>query len=585
LHNFGRPEQGYLSMGNSSTTVLPQGSKKRSKQGQANLSRKPLQELIDRLASNTSDLALRRRYHRGAYDLERDYVLTKTVLGVGINGGVRLAHAHGCSHRRFAVKTVDLSTQNRGASLIGELASEVDIMLSVDHPHIVRLVDVYETKAELHFVMECAEGGELFDRMVQQGNFSEKDASEAARQMLCVVSYLHGQGIVHRDLKPENFLYESKGSSHLKLTDFGFSRYWDGSSPMWERCGTLAYTPPEGLQRSYSSKIDMWSLGVIVFMLLSGYAPFEGGQAQLFSAIAVGKYTWRPDYWRHVSSDGINFVKSLLCFDPGDRPAAASSLKHQWIAARGHAWLPAPLPLHLDVLRGLHQFQCASKLQRSCLLTMARSMTHVDIGKKVRNYFLRVDAANDGMIDASHLARTVAASGSADDVEILEALNALGHNAVFSYSEFLAAMVPSLIKPEEALCLETFRRFDSVSEDNVCCIEQLSFQDFSQIVYGTISPPKIAKKTYVSFEDLHNDCEEATPAASFLATAPGRLKKRRRWVAKMKRWWAKLGQQSSSVTPAAHQELSSDVFSTEMTLLYGYPIVPMIFNGDETCYF
>merc|ERR1719162_1105943 len=132
-----------------------------------------------------------------------------------------------------------------------DVALELEIILTVDHPHIIQVVDVYETANELHFVMEYCEGGELFDRMVERGRFSEDDAAEAARQMLSVVSYLHSQSIIHRDLKPENFLYETRSSTHLKLIDFGCSRrQLVGTVAPSGPHGTLSYTAPEVLRRS-----------------------------------------------------------------------------------------------------------------------------------------------------------------------------------------------------------------------------------------------------------------------------------------------------------------------------------------------
>merc|ERR1719410_2203630 len=140
---------------------------------------------------------------------------------------------------RFAVKSFSLSGISREQR--AQLDSEVEIFLAADHPHITRLFHVYEGNGQLVMVMECMEGGELFDRVIERKRFSEGDASEAIRQMLLAINYIHSHSIVHRDLKLENFLYDRKGGDHLKLIDFGFSKFFDPNVKMHLSCGTLSY--------------------------------------------------------------------------------------------------------------------------------------------------------------------------------------------------------------------------------------------------------------------------------------------------------------------------------------------------------
>ena len=153
---------------------------------------------------------------------------------------------------KFAVKAFKL----RGVSKEKrkELESEAEIFLAMDHPHVAALTDVYESEEQLFLVMECMQGGELFDRVVQRKRFTEKDAARAIYQMLLAVNYIHSHDIVHRDIKLENFLYEAKDSDHLKLIDFGFSKIWHPNTTMAVSCGTLAYVAPEVLEKSYTSQ-------------------------------------------------------------------------------------------------------------------------------------------------------------------------------------------------------------------------------------------------------------------------------------------------------------------------------------------
>eukprot|EP00971_Amphidinium_carterae_P017953 353922-Amphidinium_carterae.1 len=138
--------------------------------------------------------------------------------------------------------------------------------------------------------MECMDGGELFHRVSQQKKFSEKNAADATWQMLLAVNYMHLHGMIHRDIKLENFLYQSKDSNTLKLIDFGLSKVWEHNTKLALSCGTLSYCAPEVLNRSYTMQCDMWSLGVIAFILLTGHRPFTGSETHQVQCIKTGKY-------------------------------------------------------------------------------------------------------------------------------------------------------------------------------------------------------------------------------------------------------------------------------------------------------
>merc|ERR1719203_1332496 len=141
------------------------------------------------------------------------------------------------------------------------------------------------------------EGGELFDRVTELKMFREEDACEATHQMLLAINYLHSHNVVHRDLKLENFLYEKKDSDFLKLIDFGFSKIWEKNTKMELSCGTLSYVAPEVLGKSYTSQCDLWSLGVVVFILLAGYMPFDGSDSHQIVLIKSGLYNMQGKRW------------------------------------------------------------------------------------------------------------------------------------------------------------------------------------------------------------------------------------------------------------------------------------------------
>jgi len=256
--------------------------------------------------------------------------------------------------------------------------------------------------------------------------------------------------MVHRDLKLENFLYDQKNSSHLKLIDFGFSKVWDPNIKMHVSCGTLSYVAPEVLEKSYSSQCDLWSLGVIVFILLAGYMPFSGSEAVQTRNISEGKYKMKPERWKNVSEDATSFVKALLQVDPKKRLTCQQALDHHWIANR-HT-LQSKAEVSPEIVDALRQFGHATKFKRACLEMMAWSLSN-DERAKVRDYFIMMDKSQQGTITLPELKEVLIEKFHITDAETAEIFHALDTNSdeEIHYSDFLAAMVTTRIAVHDDL--------------------------------------------------------------------------------------------------------------------------------------
>jgi len=387
-------------------------------------------------------------------------VITDKVLGTGYNGAVRMATNKNAENKqKFAVKAFKLSR------LLGEkkvqMDSEIACFLSMDHPHIARLFDVYEARDTLYLVMECLEGGELFDRVTECTRYSEQDAAEATRQMLLALNYLHCHGIVHRDLKLENFLYDTRHGNHLMLIDFGFSKVWDPNIKMHHSCGTLAYVAPEVLQKNYTKQCDLWSLGVIAFILLCGYMPFSGSEEVQKTNILAGKYTLKKDRWSTVSKEALSFVQGLLEVNPRKRFSADVALEHPWIHKRHEM---AGVEIDRGIVDGLRQFGQASKFRRCCMELMAWSLSNEERAP-VREYFVSMDKSNQGTILLSEFKHVLMDKFHVPEDETLAAFEALdtNHDATIHYTDFLAAMVSTRVVMHDDLLKAAFRRFDTDS--------------------------------------------------------------------------------------------------------------------------
>lgn len=415
--------------------------------------------ITEHIEARVGKIPLSGRYHRNPKTIDDDYEVCNKVLGSGYNGVVRQANSRVNRGQKYAVKAFKLN--NVSQEKRGQLESEVEIFLVMDHPHVARLMDVYESDDYLHLVMECMEGGELFDRVTALKRFSERDAADAMWQMLLALNYIHGHGIVHRDLKLENFLYEKKDGNHLKLIDFGFSKMWDPNIKMHVSCGTLSYVAPEVLEKSYTSQCDLWSLGVIVFILLAGYMPFSGKEDVQTRNISEGKYTMKPERWNNISKEAKHFVQSLLQVDPEKRLSADRALNHAWIEER-HA-RPED---HVDeqVVDALRQFGQASKFRRACLEMCAWSLTNDDRAK-VREYFLEMDTTHGGTITLAELRNVLVDKFHIPDEETKTIFAALdsNHDEEIHYSDFLAAMVSTRIALHDDLLRSAFNKFDTDS--------------------------------------------------------------------------------------------------------------------------
>jgi len=265
--------------------------------------------------------------------LSDDFDLTGEVLGHGLSGDVVVARGK-LDQGRYAMKTIS-SKGSGAASKIMKLTSEVEIYITLSHPNIAKLHGIYEGGGRVCLMMECCTGGELYARLQQRGVFPSDDAADATRQMLRAVGYLHSRKVVHRDLKLENFLYQSEEpDSALKLIDFGFAKVWDDPSQlMMSPCGSISYVSPDVLSgKGYTNKCDLWSLGVIVWMLLSGYPPFHGEDREVMRKIKAEDPDWsHKSRWKKVPSDAIGFVKKLLDKDPSRRPGAGEAAYHPWL--------------------------------------------------------------------------------------------------------------------------------------------------------------------------------------------------------------------------------------------------------------
>jgi len=285
----------------------------------------------------------------GKFDnIEYKYHIDPQVLGTGHHGSVRQC-TNRASGLRFAVKSIRKNDPNVKPA---GLAREISLLREMKHDNVVELVEVFEDSEYVHLVTDLCEGGELFDKIVEKSCtdngspcFTESEAARIMHQILSALSYMHKKGVAHRDIKPENILFKtntaddensssSSSSPVVKIIDFGLSRkHFANSEPaMSTIVGTPYYIAPEVLRKRYDKSCDLWSVGVIAYILLCGYPPFNGtSNDQTHRCVLKGRYYFPQEDWEGISSEAVDFIKRMLKTDPRKRMTLEQALNHPWI--------------------------------------------------------------------------------------------------------------------------------------------------------------------------------------------------------------------------------------------------------------
>ncbi|KAM4574679.1 calcium/calmodulin-dependent protein kinase type IV [Fundulus diaphanus] len=273
------------------------------------------------------------------------------------------------TQKPFAVKVLKKTIDKK------IVRTEIGVLLRLSHPNIIQLKEIFETDTDIALVLELVTGGELFDRIVERGYYSERDAAHVIKQILEAVAYLHGNGVVHRDLKPENLLYADLSlDAPLKIADFGLSKIIDDQVTMKTVCGTPGYCAPEILRgNAYGPEVDMWSVGVILYILLCGFEPFfdPRGDQYMYSRILNCDYEFVSPWWDEVSLNAKDLVSKLIVLDPHKRLSVREALQHPWVLGKAARFS------HMDTTqRKLQEFNARRKLKAAMKAVVATSRMH-----------------------------------------------------------------------------------------------------------------------------------------------------------------------------------------------------------------
>ncbi|XP_030527313.1 calcium-dependent protein kinase 29 [Rhodamnia argentea] len=331
-------------------------------------------------------------------------------------------------------------------------------------PNIVEFKGAYGDKQNVHLVMELCSGGELFDRIITKGAYSEREAARIGRQVVNVVHVCHFMGVMHRDLKPENFLLVSKHEeSPLKITDFGLSVFIEPGKVYKDIVGSAYYVAPEVLNKKYGKEIDVWSAGVILYILLCGSPPFWAETEKgIFEAILEGNLDLESAPWPSISPSAKDLIRKLLMRDPKKRITAAEALEHPWLREDGVA---SDKPIDSAVLRRMRQFRASNKLKKLALKVIAENLSEEEI-KGLRQMFNNMDTDGSGTITFEEFKSGLSRLGSKlTEAEIRQLMDAadVDKNGTIDYIEFITATINRHRLEREDSLSKAFQFFDKDS--------------------------------------------------------------------------------------------------------------------------
>lgn len=359
----------------------------------------------------------------------------ESYLGTGSFGEVRTV-IHKLTGQERAVKLFRKSLDDYKSYL--KVKNEIQILKTLHHPCIIKIFEYFEDDKRLYIVLEKCNGGELFDMITEKTNLNENTSAIICKQIFSAVAYMHENNIIHRDIKPENImLEETEDYVNIKIIDFGTAIKSSGSRFV-ELVGSPFYIAPEVVDGNYSIECDMWSCGVILYILLSGYPPFDAKNSNdILKKIKQGKYSFSKPIWEIVSNEAKDLITKLLC--PADiRLTAGQALCHPWIKSLGS--YPKPQRLQLDFLKNnLKEFHSRNKLHNAITAFISNQIISSRETKELRALFKSLDSNGDGKLSKEEL--LAGFEGNHDLISAIMRSVDADKNGFIDLDEFLVAAV------------------------------------------------------------------------------------------------------------------------------------------------
>ena len=424
-------------------------------------------------------------------------------LGQGSYG-----HVYRCQHKVTGHVYACKKMNKKQIKNKSRFKTEIDLLRATDHPNIIKLYDIFEDKEYIYLIMEECSGGEFFDVLAQKAKkkkmYTEKDAAKIFKQILEAVNYLHAHGVCHRDLKPENILFSTLADdSTLKLIDFGLSKVFDGDkNTMKGAVGTTFYMAPEVITGQYDEKCDIWSCGVILYIMLCGKPPFfSQDEEELKKKICSMEFNFNYSEFDKISDDAKNLIKKILV--PADkRPSASEILNSPWIKEN------APHATGESLLVNWKHVQEYTKLnlvQKSIINFTAFHLTAAETKQFVET-FKSLDENSDGVLSKEEIQKGLDACKlgdiiTKDNIDVIFNSMDVDKNGLVNYTEFISALIDYEKFVQKEQLLECFKSYDADSSGKI------NFKEFCEMIKPqTDKEKKDLEELYKQF-DVDGDGE------------------------------------------------------------------------------
>ena len=375
----------------------------------------------------------------------RDTYRIGKKLGEGAFGSVRKI-THRTTGEIRAVKTIHKKNL-RSDEERETFFNEVSVLRAIDHPNVLKLYEFYQDEKNYYLITEFCSGGELFDRIINSGHFSEALAARYMRQILSVVAYCHERNIVHRDLKPENFLLDTTDDdANLKVIDFGTAQFFTHGVHLTQKFGTPYYIAPEVLKKNYNHSCDVWSAGVNMYILLCGFPPF-GGQTdeQILKKVSVGRYFFPSPEWDSISFEAKDLISKMLNIDLARRITAVEALQHSWLNNASRVLIDQNTAKTL--FQNMKNFRTERRLQKATMSFIISQLSTKQDRDEMLELFKSLDKDSSGTLSKNELVEGFHSTfgDSIEEAEIeaerIISLVDVNQSGEIDYSEFVLATI------------------------------------------------------------------------------------------------------------------------------------------------
>lgn len=425
-----------------------------------------------------------------------------SILGTGTYGEVRLCY-HRENNEKRAVKIFKKELYN-SKSKRSKLMSEVSVLKSLDHPNIIRVYEYFEDLKRMYIVMEYCSGGELFEEIIRRKNFNEANAAQIMIQIFSVLSYIHSKNIVHRDLKPENILLEEQHDVlNIKIIDFGTAITIKGKT-IAGMIGTPYYIAPEVILGEYDFKADIWSSGVILYILLSGYPPFPGNtDSEILSRISTSALTFPREIWEKISTEAIEFIKKLVC-PCSSRLTANQALTNPWLDHKASRPLCNEQTLTASLIK-LQSFHYSNKLKDAVHTFITSQFVSLKETRTLREVFKTIDKNGDGKLSIEELYEQYSTTMSLEEAKkeaerVMKEVDT-DNNGYIDYTEFLKANLDASKVLSSENLKQAFKMFD---KDNSGTI---SADELKKVLQGDMESDESVWQEIIQLVDQNGDGE------------------------------------------------------------------------------